>query len=145
MAEFRNFLVGGTALGAIAASIANLKADTASGEQGGVGPWLISLLILGVVAAIVYFVVARMLRGGPTRRPTAALVFAVLGVLGLVAFWAGISGVFAGAAVGLALPGSTTDERQGASEAAAIGGLSIAAIVLAVVVAVALIFGAITG
>jgi len=67
------------------------------GENGGTGPLLISLLVCAVVAALLY---GRLVPGStnPTRT---GLIFGILAVATLLAFWSGLPVVLGPAAVAL--------------------------------------------
>ncbi len=77
MERFRQAVIGGAIVGAVAATIANLKEGFDEPEEGGGGlvAWLISLAILAVVTAIVWVVVTRLRRGGGEPNPKAGVVF----------------------------------------------------------------------
>lgn len=134
--DFRRALVGGIALGAVATTIANLKEGFDEPEDGGGGlaAWLISLAILAVVSAIVWVVATRLRAGGSGEQPVAAIVFAVLSVLALGVFWAGVTGPLAGAAAGLVLGQGASRRRSGMATAALV--VSGIAVVLMLVAAV---------
>ena len=132
-------IIGGALSGVVAATIANLKEGFGEPEEGGGGlvAWLISLAILAAVTAIVWLVVARIRGRGGEPNPTAGLVFAILALVGLVAFWAGISGAFAGATAAVTTGGAaTTQQRRGVATVA----LGIAG-VATVLMLIASIFG----
>ena len=71
-------------------------------------------------------------RTGPASTPTPGLVFAILALVGLVAFWAGISGPLAGAAAAVATGGSgKTHQRSGAETAAIATGVAVVLMLIA--------------
>ncbi len=134
MERFRQAVIGGAIAGAVAATIANLKEGFGEPEEGGGGlvAWLISLAILAVVTAIVWLVVARLRRGGGEPSPRAGLVFALLALVGLVAFWAGISGPLAGATAAVATGGPGTTRQRSPVATVALGIAGVAAVLMLV-------------
>jgi ABC-type transport system involved in multi-copper enzyme maturation permease subunit len=88
-------LVGFT-LAAIAVVLANT--DVPRGQNGGVGPLVVGIVLSGVVALAVGILVFSR-----ARRPgRAGLVVGILGVLTVVAFWSGLPFVLGAHAVALA-------------------------------------------
>ncbi len=134
MERFHQTVTGGAIAGALAATIANLKEGFDEPEEGGGGlvAWLISLAVLAVVTAIVWLVVARLRRGGGEPNPTAGLVFAILALVGLVAFWAGISGPLAGGTAAVAAGGAGTTRQRSAAGTVALGIAGLAAVLMLV-------------
>ncbi len=131
MERFRQAIIGGAIIGVVAATIANLKEGFDEPEEGGGGlvAWLISLAILAAVTAVVWVVVARLRGGRGEPNPTAGLVFAILALVGLVAFWAGISGPFAGGTAAVVSGGAGRQQRSGV-RAVALGIAGVAAVLM---------------
>ena len=132
MERSRQAILGGAIAGFVAATIANLKEGFDEPEDGGGGlvAWLVSLAILAVVTAIVWVVVARLRGRGGQPTPTAGLVFAILALIGLVAFWAGISGPFAGATAAVVTGGAGTIQQRSGVGTAALGIAGVAAVLM---------------
>jgi hypothetical protein len=103
--------------------------NVGKGENGGLGPAIITAAGCLLVTAFVYgAVLPRM------RRPNrTVIVFGVLAVLSLAAFWSGVTPVLAGAALA-ANAGKAAESNRGARIAQAAGGVA-SVIALAVVLA----------
>lgn len=132
MERVRQLIIGGAITGIVAATIANLKEGFDEPQEGGGGfvAWLVSLAILAAVTAIVWVVVARLGRRGGEPNPTAGLVFAIVALIGLVAFWAGISGPLAGAAAAVTTGGAGTIQQRSGAGTVALGIADVAAVLM---------------
>lgn len=116
------------ALTAAALAAANFAGD--GGENGGAGPYAVTLAAsLAVAAALFGWAIPR------TERPArAGLVAAVFAVLSLPVFWSGLPYVLGPAAVVYGLLGrARTDGRGAATAAVALGALATVAAVAGLV------------
>lgn len=100
------------------------------GENGGAGPYAITLVAsLAVAAALFGWMIPRSER--PAR---AGLVVAMLGLLSLPAFWTGLPYVLGPAAIVLGLLGrERADSRTAATVAVALGALATVAGIAAII------------
>jgi len=96
--------------------------DLQPGDNGGLGPAIVTAVGCLVVAAIIYAVVLPRTR----RADRTALILAILAVLSLVVFWSGVTPVLAGGAL------AVTAERGDVSRTARVA--QIAAVVATVLV-----------
>ena len=104
------------------------NADVKKGENGGLGPAIVTAAIVVVLAAVLWgFVLPRVQNHG-----RAAIILGIVGVVSIVAFWSGVTPVLAAAAVAAA----PLNERHGRGVRIA-QGLAAVAAVLALVVTVA--------
>lgn len=88
----------------IIAGNTNLK----PGEQGGTGPLVVTLILCAVVG----FLLFGSLVPGATRPERTGIIFAVLAVLSLLAFWSGLAGVMGPAVVALGLRAGTSGRAR---------------------------------
>lgn len=114
-------------LAAAALAAANFAGDD---ENGGVGPYALTLIVSLALAAILFgWAIPRIER--PAR---AGLVAGVIAVLSIAVFWTGLPYVLGPAAVVLGLLGRTRLEgRGGATVAVALGALATVGGVVAVI------------
>jgi hypothetical protein len=114
-------------LTAVALAAANFTGD---GENGGAGPYALTLIVSLAVAAILFgWVIPRIER--PAR---AGLVVGVLGVLSVAAYWTGLPYVLGPAAIALGLLGRARAEGKGAAAAGVVlGALATAGAIAAVI------------
>jgi drug/metabolite transporter (DMT)-like permease len=109
--------LAGFTLAVIGVVLANT--DVKPGQNGGVGPMVVGIVLSGVVALAVGVVVFSRAR----RPERAGLVVAILAVLTVVAFWSGLPFVLGAHAVALA-----RRARGGlATTALVLGGLAVVA------------------
>jgi hypothetical protein len=92
--------------------------NVGNGENGGLGPAIISAAGCLLVTAVVYGVVLARTQGSNRT----ALILGILAVLSLAAFWSGVTPVLAGAA--LAANAGKADSSRGARIAQAAGGVA---------------------
>jgi hypothetical protein len=106
-----------TAIGTIALATVLAAVGTYSGDQQGTKEFLVVCAIIAVAAAVVYgLVVPRGLHreaAGAT-----ALTLSILGLLTVVAFWAGLTPILAGAGILLGLAGRQASRNRGMCVAA---------------------------
>jgi hypothetical protein len=116
------------ALTALTLAVANFV-STEGGENGGVGPYAVTLGIsLAVAVALFGFVIPRLDRPG-----RAGLAVGILAALSIAAFWSGLPYVLGPAAVVLGLLGRARSERGVGAAAIALGALATLAAIAAVV------------
>ena len=125
-----NLLGAGVAaalLTAIALAVANFADE---GENGGVGPYVITLAASIVLAAALFgWAIPRIDR--PAR---AGVIAGALGVLSVAAFWTGLPYVLGPAAIVLGLAARERGESKGlASTAVALGALATAGAIAALI------------
>jgi hypothetical protein len=104
MSRRLNFALGSFVIAAIFLAFANFGGSD-EGDNGGWTEYGIALAVALVAAALVFWLAARYTGEG------AALVFAVLSAITVVAFWLGVTPVFAGAAAYLTLGQETRTTR----------------------------------
>jgi hypothetical protein len=115
-------------LAALGLAAANFLGD--EGENGGVGPYLGTLAVSIVIAAVVFgWAIPRSER--PAR---AGIIAGALALLALPVYWTGIPYVLGPAAIALGLLGRARAESRGAGTAAVVLGA------IATVAAVAVVF-----
>lgn len=96
-----------------------------SGENGGTGPMIISLVMCGVAAAILYGLLAS------GRRLGSGLLVSIVALVSMVAFWSGLPIILGSAAV---VVGSRAPRTRNGRIAVRIGGVvAVAGFVLGVV------------
>ena len=135
MDRLMQFIAGGWVVAAIGTLIMNTGVE--EGEQGGMNEWVITLVIVAVVAAVLYLILKRV-----ATSPTTALVLSIIALVTVLGFWLGVTPVFAAAAVALALPpGASEGEGVPASRS----GLATAALVVSALALVAWVVLAFTG
>lgn len=116
-------LAGGLTAAIAVAAMACANFIGASGEDAGVGPFLVTSAIALVVAAAMFGWLVPRYRDGAAAK--AALAIAVLAVITLAVFWSGIPQVLAPAAIVLGLAGRNRESGRGVATAAiAVGSLA---------------------
>ena len=110
--------IGAAALTAGALAIANFTGD---GDNGGAGPYAVTLAVsLAVAAALFGWAIPRIERPG-----RAGVIAGALGLLSLAAFWSGLPYVLGPAAIALGLLGRARAlERTAATTAIVLGALA---------------------
>ena len=107
--------IAAAALTAGALAVANFTGD---GDNGGAGPYAVTLAIsLAVAAALFGWAIPRLERPG-----RAGVIAGAVGLLSLAAFWSGLPYVLGPAAITLGLLGrSRSEERTAATTAVVLG------------------------
>lgn len=108
--------VAGTAIAGLIIFAGNYH--IARGENGGLGPAIITAVGCLLVTAVLYGVVLPRTR----RSNRGAVILGILAVLSLAVFWSGVTPVLAGAA--LAMSANTPVTSRGARIAQAAGGVA---------------------
>jgi len=116
------YAVGSLVLAAVIIFLGNY--DLQPGDNGGLGPAIVTAVGCLVVAAIIYAVVLPRTR----RADRTALILGILAVLSIVVFWSGVTPVLAGGAL------AATGQRGDVSRTARVA--QIAAVVATVLVLV---------
>ena len=120
--------VAAAILTAVALAAANFAG---TGENGGVGPYALTLIVSIAVAVVLFgWAIPRIER--PAR---AGLVLGLLGILSVAAYWTGLPYVLGPAAIALGLLGHARAGGKGAARAAVVLGAlatvgAIAAVIL---------------
>jgi hypothetical protein len=115
-------------LTAVALAVANFAGES---ENGGAGPYAITLVVSLAIAAILFgWAIPR------TERPgRVGLVVGLLGLLAVAVFWTGLPYVLGPAAVALGLRGRAQVEGKGTATAAVVlGALATVGAIAAVVI-----------
>lgn len=118
-------LVAAIAIGAVA--IANFVAE---GENGGMGPFLVSVAVILVLAAVIF---GRVLPGAGDAART-ALILAIVALVTVAVFWSGIPQVLAPAAILLGYSATQSGRGGQAKAAVAIGAVAYVLSLVAVFV-----------
>jgi hypothetical protein len=116
----------GVAVGGLIILFGN--ADLKPGDNGGLGPAIVTAAIVVVLTAVLFGYVVPQVRNG--RRT--AMITGILAVVSIVAFWSGVTPVLAAAALAAAPPGEPRHRGVVVIQA-----LAVVATVLALVVSVA--------
>lgn len=115
----QNVLTAGFAaavLAAVALAVANFVGD---GENGGVGPYAITLVAsIAIATALFGWAIPRIARPG-----RAGVIVGALGLLSLAAYWSGLPYVLGPAAIILGLLGRSRAEGHGAATTAVVLGV----------------------
>jgi hypothetical protein len=108
--------IAAAALTAGALAIANFTGD---GDNGGVGPYAVTLVIsLAVAAALFGWAIPRLEHPG-----RAGVIAGAVGLLSLAAYWSGLPYVLGPAAITLGLLSRSRAEERGAGTAAVVLGV----------------------
>jgi hypothetical protein len=126
--RFAPLVLGSLAVGVLALALANF---TGAGEEGGVGAFIVTVVLMIVVTAVLWNFLVTPRVDGPRTAAITGIVLGVLTILFVFIYWSGLPFALGPAAIALGILARERESEEAAAPVAIV--LGILGLVLALV------------